>query len=273
MTIDCLMHVHSSFSYDSRTDLADIALRARREGYRCVLMSEHNNTLDQSRVDALTARCAELSDGNLLIIPGLELAFDNNCVHLLAYGIRRYIGSVGEACTFKSLVDQIHEQGGLAVLAHPSHKDACSRVDAADLERVDGIEIWNVKNGNRFCPDAGELQALRRLRRANRQLWGFGGLDLHHLVRFTRLATRVEVEHVSERAILDALRQGRFTTVGPSVAIGPEGEISALRVWLFGVGSRALKRARVSAYRLQARLEKRGFKTPPLIAAVARKLF
>jgi predicted metal-dependent phosphoesterase TrpH len=53
MTVDCLLHVHSSFSYDSRTPLAEIAAIARRNGYRCVLMSEHNNTLDQPRMEAL----------------------------------------------------------------------------------------------------------------------------------------------------------------------------------------------------------------------------
>jgi hypothetical protein len=273
MRIDCLLHVHSSFSYDSRTDLADIATLARREGYRCVLMSEHNNTLDQRQVDALVAQCAQLSDDNLLIVPGLELSFDNNCVHLLAYGVSRYIASVGESCTFESLVDQIHEQGGLAVLAHPSHKDACSRLPESQLQQADGIEIWNVKNGNRFCPDGGELRSLRRLRGANRRLWGFAGLDLHHLVRFTRLATRLDVERVTRTAILAALRDGHFSIVGPHTIVGPEGDISSLRIWLFGVGSRALKRARVAAYRLQSRLEKRGFKTPAVITAVARRLF
>ena len=61
MSIDCLLHVHSSFSYDSKTDLAVIAARARQEGIRCVLMAEHNNFMNEEQTAALVQRCAELS--------------------------------------------------------------------------------------------------------------------------------------------------------------------------------------------------------------------
>jgi histidinol phosphatase-like PHP family hydrolase len=57
MTINCLLHVHSSFSYDSKTDLADIARTAREHGFSCVLMSEHNNFMDAAAVSALVQRC------------------------------------------------------------------------------------------------------------------------------------------------------------------------------------------------------------------------
>ncbi len=273
MTVDCLLHVHSSFSYDSRTDLAEVAALARLHRRQCVLMTEHNNTLDQSKVDALVARCAALSDASLLIVPGLELAFDSNRVHLLAFGITRFISSVDPGCTFRSLIDEIHRSGGLAVLAHPSHRQALERVSTEDLSRLDGIEVWNVKNGNRFCPDAGELKALGRTRATSSTVWAFAGLDLHHPRQFATLTTRIETERLTADAVLTELRCGRFTINGPLATIGPDGTVGALRLVAFGLVANGLKRSRASAYRCQRWIERKGFKTPRAIAAIGRRLF
>ena len=101
MTIDCLLHVHSSFSYDSKTDLADIARIAKAQDIRCVLMSVHKNKMDAAQMRAFVARCEALSDEQLLIVPGLELSFDDNYVHLLAFGVRDFIDSFAPGCSLE----------------------------------------------------------------------------------------------------------------------------------------------------------------------------
>jgi predicted metal-dependent phosphoesterase TrpH len=273
MTIDCLAHVHSSFSYDSRTDLADIAATARRHEFRAVLMSEHNNRLNDEQVAAFVKRCDELSDDRLLIVPGLELAFDSNRVHLLAYGIRTYIDSMHEGCTFQELVRATREAGGLAVLAHPSHKQAVERLSPDDLRQVDGVEIWNVKNGNRFVPTASDVRLLQRLRSADGRQFGYGGVDWHHLVNFTPLALEVDTGEVSWPALREALRNGRFRIRGRFAAIGASGETGRGRVALYHLAASGLARTRRAAYRWQHQLERRGFKTPKFVTAIARRLF
>ena len=273
MKVDCLLHVHSSFSYDSRTDLADIAATARAHGFRCVLMSEHNNRLDSQQVAAFVKRCEELSDDRLLIVPGLELAFDQNRVHLLAYGVRIYIDSMGEDCTFAALVEGIHQAGGLAVLAHPSHKDAASRVSLADLEPLDGIEIWNVKNGNRFVPTASDLKLLHRLRRAGGRQFGYGGVDWHHLVNFSPLAIELETETVTWPDIRKALEAGFFRTRGRFVSVPASGDTGDRRLGLYDAAARSIARARRTGYRWQHQLERRGLRTPRALTAIARRLF
>ena len=273
MTINCLLHVHSSFSYDSKTDLADIASTARRHGIGCVLMSEHNNRLDAAQVESFVARCRALSDEQLLIVPGLELAFDANRVHLLAYGIRRFIDSTTPGCTVRSLIDEVHAAGGLAVLAHPSHRQAVDRLTDDDLHRLDGIEVWNVKNGNRYVPMVSDLRLLNRVREDGAGAVAFGGLDWHHLNKFTPFTLRVEAAALEEREILDALRRGRFVIEGQYVSVASTGEQRPLRISAYGALSSGFGQVRRTAYRWQSALERRGVKVPRTLMAMARRVF
>ena len=273
MIINCLLHVHSSFSYDSRTDLADIARVARKYGYRAVLMSEHNNRMGHEEMAAFVRRCDELSDDQLLIIPGLELAFDHNRVHLLAYGIRTYIDSTHAGCTFKSLVEAVRQAGGVAVLAHPSHRQAIERLCAEDCRALDGIEIWNVKNGNRFVPTASDLRLLEQIRNGGGQPFAFAGVDWHHLANFSPLVVRLEAPVATCTSVLANLRAGHFTIGGRFFSVPSSGDTRAMRLTFYDVTGRTLETSRRAAYRWQAKLERRGFKTPRVIAAAARRLF
>lgn len=273
MKLDCLLHVHSSFSYDSDTDLAAIAERAKAEGIDCILMSEHNNFLDVSSVAAFVKRCIALSDDRLLIVPGLELSLDENRVHLLAYGVREFIPSNDPGTTVAGLLPRIRQLGGLAVLAHPSHKQAFGRISSADLAVLDGMEIWNVRNGNRFCPDATEIQYLRKVRSNSPGVSGFAGLDLHHLPRFERLVCRVDVDRRDPESILATLKAGRFTIHGPLMTVRPDGAVSDLRLASYRVVSSVMKSSKRTLYGWQARLEKRGWTTPRIVSRAGRKLF
>jgi hypothetical protein len=273
MTIDCLLHVHSSFSYDSKTDLAVIAARARQEGIRCVLMAEHNNFMNEEQTAALVRRCAELSDEALLVVPGLELAFSANRIHLLAFGVRHYIDSSSNDVSFASLIDRIHAEDGIAVLAHPSHRQASTLIDPQDLQRLDGIEIWNVKNGNRFVPTTPDLRLLHGVRAAGGQAFGFAGLDWHHANKFCRLVLRVEAPELSRDAVFTALRQGRFSVQGRFVRVPAAGEDRSVRLAGYHAFSRLMHTSQRTAYRWQSALERKGVRIPNLVIAAARRIF
>ncbi len=273
MKVDCLLHVHSSFSYDSKTDLADIARIARAQGIGCVLMSEHNNTMDAQQMASFVARCEDLSDERLLIIPGLELSFDHNCVHLLAFGISEYIDSFAEGCTFRSLVDAVHQADGLAVLAHPSHRSGVARLQARDLEVLDGIEIWNVKSGNRFLPTHADMSTLSSVRATKRASLAFAGLDWHHLNRFSRLILRVDTSALTRDAVLRSLKGGSYSIRNGLVSVPAAQSLRGGRWRLYGLVSHGLAEARKTAYRWQAALESRGVTTPAFVRALARRFF
>jgi hypothetical protein len=272
MIVDCLAHVHSSFSYDSPTDLADIAATARRHGIGCVLVSEHNNTLDAGSVAALVERCDRLSTEACLLVPGLELSLDDNRIHLLAYGVREFIPSLTENA-LPPLVRRIHALGGVAVLAHPAHKAAYRRISQQDLSGLDGMEVWNVRNGTRYCPHADEFLAVRRLRRQGVQMAAFAGLDWHFLSHFERLTLRVTVARLTAEHVLDELKAGRFSIHGRFVSFAQGDDPGLARQTAYTVATRTVVPLRRAAYRWQARLERRGLVMPQAIIGIARRIF
>lgn len=272
MIVDCLAHVHSSVSYDSPTDLAEIAAVARREGIQCVLMSEHNNTLDDATVAAFVERCEALTTPECLLIPGLELSLDDNRVHLLAYGVRQFIPSLSER-SLPPLIRRIHELGGVAVLAHPAHKDAYKRIPAEDLDDLDGMEIWNVRNGSRFYPHLDEAAALRAARRRGVSLAAFAGLDWHFISHFERLVLRTDVTSLDAASVLSAIRAGRFTITGRLTSLGSMNELTISQRGAAAISTRGIIPMRKTIRRWQARLEQRGVVAPQALIRLARRFF
>ncbi len=101
--------------------------------------------------------------------------------HLLGLFIEKRIQS---GLSMERSIDLIHEQGGLAVIAHPLHrffrhscqKDVMDRIHASKDVWFDGIETWNAS----FCGIYANYIAMS----ANRSLYGLaelGNSDAHTL--------------------------------------------------------------------------------------------
>ncbi len=122
----CAIHVHSSWSHDSKGRMEEILAAAKKAGIDAVVMTEHpQEKPDRDR--SLREGWTGLHDG-VLFIQGLELH-----QQLLAVGVSRMPRGNGR----QALIDDIHEQGGLAFVSHPEE------VESWDVDRFDGMEIWN----------------------------------------------------------------------------------------------------------------------------------
>ena len=130
-----------------------------------------------------------------------------------------------------------------------------------------------MKNGNRFVPTAADVRTLQQVRQRGGHPVAFAGVDWHHLVKFTPLAVRLETSEITAPSVLESLRDGRFVVRGGLARIAATGDISAALVASYEFISNAIVGTRRVAYRWQARLERRGFRTPRALAAVARRLF
>ena len=160
------------------------------------------------------------------------------------------------------------------MLAHPSHRDAANRVDPQDLCALDGVEIWNVKNGNKFFPTVSDAALLQRVRAEGRRpTFAYAGLDWHHLNKFTPLVLRVDTESLTADHVLRCLRTGAFTIESARVTVRSTGEIGRARAFVYGAVERGLKNIRRVGYRWQSSLERRGFKSPRFIIDAARRFF
>jgi len=137
-------------------------------------------------------------EGGFLLIPGCE--FSTPYGHLLGLFLTE---EIGERDFFK-LVDAIHAQGGLAVLAHPfQHSTDVKRLDPV-LPVLDGIEVWNSR-ANRKNRNANRM-ALELSR--ERGIPAFAGSDAHLPEEVGNGVLTVEAEALTHEAVKAALRQG-----------------------------------------------------------------
>lgn len=196
-----LLHVHSSYSYDGVPSLEDLSEWGASRGLDLLFLTEHTNDFDAGKMDRLVQHCDALSERRCRLVPGLEFAVRGG-FHLLGYNVRR----------FEPIVDPvaasafIRDQGGVAVLAHPSRYGGAWPERSA-IEALDGIEVWNVRYDGRFLPPGRLVSRVAHERLARRPLLLFGGQDLHETTS-RRLVTTTSEAGGGVGGFVDALRSG-----------------------------------------------------------------
>ncbi|MDY6971067.1 MAG: PHP domain-containing protein [Thermodesulfobacteriota bacterium] len=222
------MHIHTDYSYDGRDSLQDVAQLARRKGYSFLLLTEHNDVFDDEKMRRFVAECERLSTTDFTIIPGLEVNCDFGR-HLLAIGIRKYIGMADP----EKVIDKIKENGGLAIFPHPGLHQFRSFLDTAS--NLDGVEVWNSRYDSKFAPNPKSFSLLKNLRKENPGVFAYGGQDLHSVQELDDLCLRIELSRPSEFEILHRLEKGRFEVVRRRMAIGSVGDITKTQKVLFDI--------------------------------------
>ena len=234
-------HVHSEWSYDAKWPLADIAKAFRKRGYRVVMTTEHDLGFTEKRRQEHHQACADASSESLLVVPGIEYSDTKNLAHVLVWG---NVPFLGEGLPTTELLQKVQDAGGLAVLAHPSRKEAWKVFDPDWVSYLLGIEYWNRKtDGWAPSPDAPALLNDSGLKR-------FVGLDFHNHRQFFPLAMMMDTDGpVSEASILAGLKASRCqpSAFGLSVsASSMQSLISVLRTAEFFRRRLALLRRSIS---------------------------
>lgn len=222
-------HVHSEWSYDASWTLKALASAFRKRGCDLVLMTEHDRGWDESRWREYQDACREASEGEILMVPGIEYSDPGNDVHVLVWGADRFLG---ENLKTSRLLALAEEAGGVAVFAHPERRAAWKLADPAWFERLLGVEVWNRKydgwatgrHGTGFWQE--------------HEVTPFAALDFHRRNQFFPLRMQLEVaDAFSVDTVFDALRSGqlrplfRGKPLVPSLSRGgPRGTRSAERV-------------------------------------------
>ena len=269
MILRGIAHVHSRWSYDGCHDLKEIAAFAHGQALDFVLMSEHNRTLSDATMATFVAECDALTRATgVLMVPGIECEATPDYVHVLGYGVRalvrdRHVDAITAA---------VHAAGGFAVLAHPLYRDAAGHVGSADLERLDGWEVWNAKADGCWYPSDAAVRRLVELRRRGAGLVPMAGADLHRIEADPRLILEVTCPAREAAAILAALARRAYRVKG--------------RMWTFvasdplrepprtpqRVAAAAALDVRRRTRRLHAWLARHGLRAPAPLVHAARRL-
>ena len=152
---DC--HIHSSYSHDSLMKPGRILKQAKKIGLTGIAITDHDTIRG-----SLEARKLETEIG-VTVIPGVEILTDSG--DLIGLLINEEIRSR----RWDEVIDEIKEQGGVAVLPHPYREHQ----NVSELARtVDLIEVWNARSTAEQNEKA--LQLAGRLRKP-----GMYGSDAH----------------------------------------------------------------------------------------------
>jgi hypothetical protein len=211
-TIKIACHVHSDWSYDGKWPLPNLAAAFPERGYRVVMMTEHDRGFSEARRLEHREACAKTSFESLLLVPGIEYSDASNTVHVLVWGPVPFLG---EGVPTGELLREVSRFGGIAVLAHPSRRQAWKVYDRAWATHLLGVEVWNRKTDG-WAPSKTAPAVLK-----GTSLLEFVGLDFHDRNQFFPLAMEISLAGaLSENALLGELRscRGRARAFGFAVS-------------------------------------------------------
>jgi predicted metal-dependent phosphoesterase TrpH len=199
MTLRIAAHVHSTWSYDGRWALEDLARAFAKRGYGAVLMAEHDRTFDSDRWRAYRAACAQASAHGALLVPGIEYSDRDNRVHIPVWGAEDFLGAGRPP---QELLADARAAGAFAMIAHPGRRDAWRALPEESFALAHGVEVWNRKYDGWAASAVGLELAARH------GLAPFVGLDFHTARQFFALAMcdPAPAPELSEDAVLVALR-------------------------------------------------------------------
>lgn len=204
--IRVVLHAHSRWSYDGHWTLDRIARFYGAFGVRAVMMTEHDTDFDPQAFDTYRDACAAASTAWCRLIPGIEYSSPDNAIHILTWGLDRFLGA------HRDVIDTLRDvqsAGGVAIFAHPVRRKAFVAFKDEWVPYLHGIELWNRKSDGLFWGS----EALNLIRRTG--LPATVGQDFHKLRHAYPLSHRIEIDvsptdiPALETALVSAIRVGR----------------------------------------------------------------
>jgi len=196
-------HVHTRFS-DGFLSPFDVVLHARRNGLDAFAVTEHNLVYP-----AKMSRWFSRLIGGPTVVVGEEITTDR--FHLIALGVEDRVSPYGE---LGPIVDAVHQEGGVAIAAHPV-KRFWPSFDA-ELAKLDGAEVMHplaltARGGREGVGWRWEEMRdfTTRATQDGRHFTAIGSSDYHFFNGLGVMRTLVFAKDDSEAAILQALREHR----------------------------------------------------------------
>lgn len=183
------LHIHTHYSKDGLVSPIDMARRLKKQGFAGMAITDHDTT-------AGALRSYDVSD--FLMVPGIEVSTTRG--HLLGLGVTADVNNRDPAAA----IDEIHAQGGIAIIPHPFRRSSPSIASLAGLE-VDAVETFNGRDFPRQNEKAAGLADRHSLPVT-------GGSDAHQLWEAGSGYTIADAETVDE--LLSCIRTGNTSADG-----------------------------------------------------------
>jgi len=263
-------HVHSNHSEDADLPIPELAKFFKAQNIHFVCLTDHNpkedgSFLSEQEMSQIVEECAAVSDRSFVMVPGVECETDD-ITHILGFGVTKPIRSKN----WKKIVERIHEQGGLAVIAHPLFFEKSYDIEL--LELLDGIEVWNSLSSPGI-PDIRAVNMLSRMRKLKHRHFGTFGIDFHQQDNLKPLRIIFSDDNLTVDNVLKALKTDGYLLQSPQFELGPMAEfpfVDRLKWYIQGL---FFYKGRKAAKDLQNKLESNGIKIPEYLLKLPRKFF
>ena len=188
-------HIHSKYSKDSITPLEDIIKYSKQIGLNAIAITDHD-------VIEGTWAIRKLEHEGLILIPGEEVSSSEG--HIIALGITDYIKPLQ---TPAETVDQIHDNAGIAIAAHPY---CYYRSGVGDIVRSLNVDAMETKN-SRFI--LGVSNYLAKKVSVKNKIPEVGASDAHFIKGIGRCYSEIpDCDSVDE--ILKNIKKGKSKAYG-----------------------------------------------------------
>lgn len=190
------LHIHTRYS-DGICTPEEVIIRAKEIGMAGIAITDHDivEGMDKSKKIARKA--------GIELIPGLEITTPFG--DILALNIEEVIsGKAKNASDIIKIVDMIHEQGGIAVIAHPfaGFWNVSFAEIIKDIRKcLDAVEVFNAMSANTFGIEV-NVKAMELAKKAG--LPGIAGSDAHTLDMVGSAFT------IPQGDIIDSIKKGRI---------------------------------------------------------------
>lgn len=199
--VPAVCHVHSEWSYDGSWPLPALSAKFSQRGCRVLMMTEHDRGFTAERLKEYRRACAEASSDKILVVPGIEYSDSANRVHVLVWGPVPFLG---ESLPTGEMLEKVKTSRGVAVLAHPTRKDAWKYFVPQWRSNLLGIEAWNRKYDG-WAPSETAPPLLRQTGSIP-----FVGLDFHTQRQSFPLIMSLDIDgSLTEDTVLDCLHARR----------------------------------------------------------------
>ncbi len=193
------LHLHSYYSFDCLNKPDDIAKQIKKLGLDGFSITDHN-------VFKVDFKKLQEAYPELIIIPGTEIWTEIG--DILIYFLTDSI----ESHDAKTVIEEAHDQGGIAVLAHPYYRFE-GEYPSEIIESLDGIETSNAQN----CHNRDQSVILAQ----RYQKPEFGGSDGHFICELGGGYT--EVDFIEERPFdLQKLKKAMSSSTTSTCKSGPK---------------------------------------------------
>ena len=252
ISIKGVIHVHSLYSYDGVKSIEEIKKLFKKVGIDFIILTEHIEGLDNSKLISFISDCKSLSENDFIIIPGLEFKCED--IEILGLNISKNFKYSG----LDELISQIQKNGGLAILAHPYKYKSTINSIFSSLGKLNGVEIWNSRYDG-SSPRVNNIILLKKLRLNKSNIFAYEGLDFHGDVQeiidakallislykvykrkiekrifpCTELYHYLTVEKLSTEEIIDKLKRGEFYISRKNIIYDPNFNIKTYNYILF----------------------------------------